>query len=417
MKRWLPVVVLVGVLVVALGIGAARSHGSRSVSARVAHVASEVRCPTCEGLSAAQSDAPASQAIRDQIRDKIDAGYSDKQILAYLVDRYGSDILIRPKGTGVSALVWALPVAGLVLALGGLGFAFWRWRRRGATGLEDDDRALVAAASPYDPPRTAREEQVNFLLTSLADLEHEHEAGDIDEADYASLRDDYTARAAAALRGSSPASALRGTEAGSVAAGVGGSVPERRRWGRLRPALVIAGVVALAGVAGAAVARTAGERLPGASAAGGITDTGPGEKLARASALIGQGKLLDAIKLYDEVLRDDPRNAQALAYRGWLLRLAGRSGNQPELIDKGLASVEQAIAADPKYPDAHFFRGEILLRDKNQPAAAVPEFKAFLSGGGAPDMGALVEQELAAAEQEAGLGPTTPATTSTTAGH
>lgn len=393
MKRWLPVLVLLGVVVGALAIGAARDSKSTSISARGAHIASEVRCPTCEGLSAKESDAPASQAIRDQIKDKLEAGYSDGQIRAYLVDRYGKDILLRPEGRGVSALVWALPVSGGVLALAGLIFVFWRWRRRrgvAGAGVAADDAALVASAVPYDPPRSAREEEVNFLLSSLADLEREHEAGDIEEADYASLRDDYTTRAAAALRGPAPVAS-----AGVVA------VERTRRGSKARAGVVVLGVVAVAGVAGVAVARTAGERMPGSAAAGSITDTGPGEKLSRAAALAGQGKFLDAIQLYDEVIKSDPGNAQALAYRGWLVRLAGKQGNDMALIDKGLSYIERAIAADPKYPDAHFFRGEILLRDKSQPADAIGEFKAFLDGGGAPEMASLVSSELAAAQQAA----------------
>jgi tetratricopeptide (TPR) repeat protein len=169
----------------------------------------------------------------------------------------------------------------------------------------------------------------------------------------------------------------------------------------VRGVLVGLGVVALAGLAGVAVARTAGERVPGQAAAGSITDTGPGEKLSRAAALAGQGDVLGAIKLYDEVIAIDPGNAQALAYRGWLVRLAGRAGGDNALIDKGLSFIERAIAADPGYPDAHFFKGEILLRDKSQPAAAIPEFQAFLNGGGDASMASLVQQELAAAQEGA----------------
>jgi cytochrome c-type biogenesis protein CcmH len=377
MKRWLPVLVLAGVLIGAVAIGAVRESRPPSVSQRVVHIAKEVRCPTCEGLSANESDAPASQAIRQQIRGKIEAGYTDGQIRAYLVDRYGKDILLRPSGTGVSALVWALPVAGLVVALAGLFFVFRRWRRRSSVAVTDADRELVAAAV------LTGDEEVDFLLTSLADLERERAAGDIDDADYLSLRDDYTARAAGALRGESP----------------GVAVPGARRW-RLRPVVVMGGVLLLASGAGLAVARTVGERVPGQTAAGGITETS-GEKLSRAAALAGQGNLLAAIKLYDEVIAEEPNNAQALAYRGWLVRLAGRSGGNAELIDKGLGFIDRAIAADPGYPDAHFFRGEILLRDKNDAAAAVPEFEAFLNGGGAPDMTALVQGELDAARQAA----------------
>ncbi|MDQ1437228.1 MAG: hypothetical protein QOK43_857 [Acidimicrobiaceae bacterium] len=387
MKRWLPVLVLAVVMAGAVVAGSLRGGHTPTVNERVLHIAKEVRCPTCESLSADESDAPASEAIRAQIKSQVEAGYSDAQVRAYLVDRYGQDILLRPQSSGVSALVWALPVAGGVLGLAGLVVVFRGWRRRrvGGPAVSEEDRSLVAAALGGQQGEGADEdEELAFLLTSLADLDRERAAGDIEDADYSALRDDYTARAAARLRGDRVVSPTR----------------TRRP---LRPVVVGAGVLALAGVAGMAVARTAGERVPGQTVAGGITETS-GERLARAAALAGQGKLLDAIKLYDQVIKDDPQNAQALAYRGWLVRLAGRSGSDPALIDKGLSYVERAIAADPKYPDAHFFRGEILLRDKHDAAGAIPEFEAFLSGGGEPDMASLVQQELDAAKQAVGTG-------------
>jgi cytochrome c-type biogenesis protein CcmH/NrfF len=54
--------------------------------------------------------------------------------------------LLVPRATGLDALVWALPVAVLVAALAALTAAFVRWRRRDASLLSDDDRAIVAQA-------------------------------------------------------------------------------------------------------------------------------------------------------------------------------------------------------------------------------------------------------------------------------
>jgi cytochrome c-type biogenesis protein CcmH len=388
--------VLLGVLVVALGVGVVREARPTGVSAHVTRIAKDVRCPTCEGLSANESDAPASVAIRNQIRDKVEAGYSDGEIRAYLVDRYGKDILLKPSGYGVSALVWALPAAGLTAALAGLALVFRRWRRArsGAIAVGPDDAAAVAALAP-GPEHS---EELNFLLASLADLDAERAAGDLAESDYASLRADYLARAAAHVHQNVLVD--EGLLGGQTSDARRGEV-HQKAGGRGRRLAVGLGVVALAALAGVAVARTAGERVPGQAAAGSITDTGPGEKLSRAAALAGQGDVLGAIKLYDEVIAADPQNAQALAYRGWLVRLAGRAGGDTALIDKGLAFIERAIAADPGYPDAHFFKGEILLRDKSQPAAAIPEFQAFLNGGGDASMAALVQQELAAAQEGA----------------
>ena len=93
---------------------------------------------------------------------------------------------------------------------------------------------------------------------------------------------------------------------------------------------------------------------------------------------------------------DDPNQPVALAYRGWLVRLAG-------LKDEGLAYVDRAVAADPSYPDAHFFRGMMLWEDRNDPAAAVAEFRLFLSNDPPRRMVSLVQDALKRASQEAGI--------------
>jgi cytochrome c-type biogenesis protein CcmH len=129
-RKWLPWLALGLVVVVALGIGASRTT-SDSPAARTARIAKEVRCPTCRGLSAAESDAKAAQAVRAEIRSRVDQGQSDGEIRAYLASRYGGDILLRPEGLGVTGLVWVLPVAALVGGAGGLALAFRRWNRTG----------------------------------------------------------------------------------------------------------------------------------------------------------------------------------------------------------------------------------------------------------------------------------------------
>lgn len=292
-------------------------------------------------------------------------------------------------------------------------------------------------------------EQRDFLLCSLEDLEAERDAGDLDDADYQALRDSYTARAAAVLRaiesattsgtgpqtgaGTSPA-AGRGVDgaptsatgdpdgAGRAAATAPTADPVTvairsqppaargapgRRW--VRPALTVAAVLALAGLAGTLMARSAGERLPGEAATGSLTSTGASSDLQRARLLIGEGKTLEAIKTFDKVLREDPLQPEALAYRGWLLRLAGRAGGDRSLIDSGMAFIERAVAADPTYPDAHFFRGIILYQDRRDPAGAVAEFRAFLANDPPEAMVPVVEDSLRRALADSQPPPPTPA--------
>lgn len=379
MKRWLPVLVVAMVMVAAVFVGSSRDDGPATVAQRSSRIAREVRCPTCENLSAADSEAPASIAIREEIRAQLEAGRTDGEVRAYLVDRYGKDILLKPDAEGLISLVWALPVAGLVAAAAGLVVVFRRWRRQSRATATDEDRALVAAAV------RGQDEELDFLLTSLDDLERERAEGEIDDADYVALRDDYTARAAALVRG--------GAETEPVAASGG------RSW---RPVLVGLVVLAAAGGAGFAVARTAGERVPGQvlTGGGGVAETS-GEKLNRAAAMVREGKALDALKLYDEIIRAEPENVQALANRGWVVRIVGKQANDAVLIDKGLEYIDRALAVDPKYPDALFFKGEILFRDKNDPAAAIPLFETFISVVGGPQEAPVVQQELEAAKQAA----------------
>ena len=76
-------------------------------------------------------------------------------------------------------------------------------------------------------------------------------------------------------------------------------------------------------------------------------------KLATARKLIGQKKIVDAIKTYDDVLKDDPNQPEALTYRGWLLRLTSlQAPNLTALADQGLRSIEQAERANPPFKQA-----------------------------------------------------------------
>lgn len=144
-RQLLPWLVMGVLLVTAFAVSTRGDSRPETTQARVNRVASEVRCPTCRQLSAAESDAPAAEAVRVAIAKRVAQGQSDSEIRAFLVRAYGKDILLKPGGSGVAGLVWALPVAAFVCALAGLAFAFRRWHRAEA-GPSADDRALVDRA-------------------------------------------------------------------------------------------------------------------------------------------------------------------------------------------------------------------------------------------------------------------------------
>ena len=146
-RRLLPVVALVAVVVGALVVGGARpGKGPRSASARTEAIAGDLRCPVCQGLSVADSHSETADAIKGDIRRRVDAGESDAAIRQHYIDSYGEWILLKPEASGVGALVWILPVGALLAAGGGLALAFRRWRRQPAMAATDEDRALVEAA-------------------------------------------------------------------------------------------------------------------------------------------------------------------------------------------------------------------------------------------------------------------------------
>lgn len=230
-------------------------------------------------------------------------------------------------------------------------------------------------------------DQREFLLRSLEDLEREHDAGDLDDADYRALKDDYTARAAAALRAEQTAAAR----------------PRVRRPGLI----VLVGVLLFATLAGVLVAQASGRRDPGDTATGDITRSTT-EKLNDAGRCFSEGDAACAIRLYDEVLADQPTNAEALAYKGWALYTLE---DDPEAA---LTSLIAAATADRDYPDAHAFLAVVFLRSGLVQQAA-NELDRLEALDPPPDLLALTEPLRAEIDAAlAGAGSTT--TTTTTAG-
>jgi cytochrome c-type biogenesis protein CcmH len=138
----------VAVLVVLSLLMANRPAGeTRSLGARADAIASELRCPVCQGLSVKDSDSPTARSIRDDIRARLAAGASAAEVRQAYVDRFGQWVLLRPPADGLGALVWALPAMALVAGAGGLTLALRRWRRsHTVAGAGPDDRDIVARA-------------------------------------------------------------------------------------------------------------------------------------------------------------------------------------------------------------------------------------------------------------------------------
>jgi len=234
--------------------------------------------------------------------------------------------------------------------------------------------------STMNPDRLATlEEERRFLLRSLADLEREYEAGDVDDVDYRALKDGYTVRAA---------TTMRAIEDGR------GALPPRppANW----PRRIGAGafVVLLIGVVWWALSASSAQRLPGQELSGLDPRDQRQVVLAQARAVQAQQPAA-AAALYQEVLDDEPDNVEALTYRGWTLTLSAIGETDTDVITSTLReSVElltTAIDLDPSYPDPYCFLGIVQGRFLGEADAALPYLDTCLEQGPPADIRGLVE--------------------------
>ncbi len=227
-KRWPGWVALVLVVVGLFAVGVTRDAGPQTEGDRIDGIARRIACPICDGESVYESRNNASVSIRTEIEAQVRDGVrTDDEIIGYIADRYRGDVLLVPRATGLDTLVWALPVAALGVRPRRSGgrlpaLAAGRTRDTGARPTTTTRSSSVRCVMPTNPDRLAElEEERRFLLRSLADLEREHDAGDVDVDDYQTLRDGYTVRAASVLRSiddgrsTAPRRAGRGTGAGT----------------------------------------------------------------------------------------------------------------------------------------------------------------------------------------------------------
>ena len=233
-----------------------------------------------------------------------------------------------------------------------------------------------------NPDRLAElEEERRFLLRSLDDLEREHTAGDVDDHDFAALRDGYVARAAAVLR--------------EIDAGREALPPRRRRRGRTLAAVLA--TLAFAAFAGWFVARSSGQRDASGTATM-LPDDEVSEQLSLARTAAAAGDAATAIQAYQRVLTLDPDNIEANTYAGWLIVTSGQTAGRADFVDAGITQLRRAIEIDTTYTDAHCLLGVALGRfaETPDPVEGKAELQACLANDPPQQVRALVEPVLAA---------------------
>jgi tetratricopeptide (TPR) repeat protein len=249
----------------------------------------------------------------------------------------------------------------------------------------DREEGLERLADPLEDERAG-------LLRSLRDLDEERALGELSEEDYRALRTETEARAVAVLR------ALEAREgAGELGASLRSLRPPLsgygradRPAGRLRIAMAVLAAVVTAAVAvpllvNALKSRSAGEPITGSVPSAPSSSSGmaffeqrvadhPNDVAARldlARRYMQAGDVQGAVAQYLTALSLDPNNAEAHSALGYLLYRAGKP-------DEGLKQIEEALAQDPAYPEALYYKGVVLLKGLSRPSGAAVALQAYL---------------------------------------
>ncbi len=229
--------------------------------------------------------------------------------------------------------------------------------------------SVAGRGGRLDPDALAAlEEERDFLLRSIDDLERERDAGDLDEVDYQTLRDDYTARAAEVLH--------------AIDEGRAAFDAERPPTSTTTRLVVIGAVVLFAVVAGALVMRTAGRR--GSGGLTGLDVAAASQQVGKCQGFDQEGAADDALACYSEILDSLPSNVPALVGRGWL---QVRSFD----VEAGLDDLDAAIQLQPEATGPYVFRASARSRTGDAPGA-LADLAAFYENDPAAEERTLADQ-------------------------
>src|SRR4029079_13006317 len=122
-----------------------------ALEGRARAISHELRCMVCQNQSIDDSEAPLARDLRLLVRERLKAGDSDTQVVDYMVARYGEFVLLRPRISWHTAILWGAPLAILITGLFAIGFS-----------------VLRRAGGPTPPEVTALSETERRKLNAIA---------------------------------------------------------------------------------------------------------------------------------------------------------------------------------------------------------------------------------------------------------
>jgi cytochrome c-type biogenesis protein CcmH len=363
---------------------------------RTREIATELRCVVCQNLSVADSPSEMAQQMRAVVREQLQAGKSPEQIKEFFVSKYGDWVLLRPKTTGFSALLWILPYAALFIGVLGALWFIRRWSKAKKTRNEQAHQPAVTAEAQnefltgdFDLPDLEDASQRAQLLRErgrlkdeLTELEFDFQSGKLSEADYQTLKQESEIKGATVIQQVSalPAEPAVKTPQEKPPR----AIKPRKTAGQSRIRrwqLVTGGVfLLLFGLAlGVMLTQSIRPRASQNDTMTGDFMTGTTPPSGDVRVAMNEGKQAfsqqdfpKAIDAFKKALAADPTNPEAHAYMGFILVQAGHG-------DGALMAFDKALAAAPNFPMALWGRGMVLYQEKKDYAGAREIFERLLN--------------------------------------
>ena len=362
---------------------------------RTREIATELRCVVCQNLSVADSPSEMAQQMRAIVREQLEAGKTAEQIKEFFVSKYGEWVLLKPKATGFSALLWILPYVVLVI---GVIAALWfvrRWSKNKKPSLSPladsaelsqmQSRSLRQELPLPEIEDTTRRAQLlrerSRLKDELNELEFDFQSGKLSPSDYAALNQEIEAKGLAVLQqlaglpaDPKPKAPARAQKTNSQKA------PDAH--GRFKRWQLISGGIFLMlfGLAlGVMLTKSIRPREGANDSMTGDFMTGTTPANSEAAAALAEGKQAfsrqefpKAIEAFKKVLSADPNHPEAHSYMGFILMQAGHG-------DGALMAFEKALTRAPNLPMALWGKGMVLYQDKKDFAGARQIFESLLN--------------------------------------
>ncbi len=154
MMRWnnLLLATLLMTLVAGLSWAAQESRyfDNETLRERYQNLTFQLRCPKCQNQNIADSNAPIAEDMRDKTYELLHLGYSDDEIVDYMVDRYTEFVIYKPRVTFGTIWLWLVPVLGVIVGAVIVFLLSRRSRKTLAEPLSEDERARVQAILDKD---------------------------------------------------------------------------------------------------------------------------------------------------------------------------------------------------------------------------------------------------------------------------